>query len=235
VAYTRTWDETFPPDTQNANLLGQDIRNFKDDIRERVASFGAGLLANRPTPESVFGSANVGVMYYATDVNALFQWNGSTWVQVRAFGSQQALFLNSSQTTVTNPGADTVIQGVTIPGNTLQVNDIISIKVPISLGGTSGNVFVNVFGVDFVTYALPSAGATVAHFMVDLIMTAIGLTGSYTAVLSSPGGAFGPNNPSLQVGNNINTTAALNIQAKVKAGGLGNFTSEFIRAMIERL
>jgi hypothetical protein len=235
MAYTRVWDETFPPDTQNANLLGQDIRNFKDDIRERVTSFGAGLLADRPSPESVWGGATAGVMFYATDVNTLFRWNGAAWVTVRTFGSQQTLFINPAQTTVANPGVDTVIQTVTIPANTLQVNDIVSIKAPISLGGTSGSVFINVFGVDFPVFVLPSSGVTTAYFMVDLVMTLIGLTGSYTAVWGSPGGAFGNNNPTVQVGNNINTTGGLTIAAKVKAGGNGNFTSQFIRAMIERL
>jgi hypothetical protein len=38
MAFSRTWDSTQPPDSQAANLLGQDIRQLKDDIKERMNS-----------------------------------------------------------------------------------------------------------------------------------------------------------------------------------------------------
>ena len=82
MAFSRAWDETFPPDTQVANLLGQDIRNFKTDIRERLVAFAAGPIADQPTPDAVFGSANDGVMYFATDTGHVFRWNGSAWVDI---------------------------------------------------------------------------------------------------------------------------------------------------------
>lgn len=77
--FTRAWDETFPPDTQAANLLGQDLRNGKSDLRERMALL-SGTFANRPTPDAVFGGAGYGVLYFSTDTNQLFQWNGAAWV-----------------------------------------------------------------------------------------------------------------------------------------------------------
>lgn len=87
MAFTRAWDEVFPPDTQNANLLGQDVRQFKQDIRERLAAFGAGVIASRETPEAAFGDANKGVLYYATDENKLYRWNGSAWILVKDIGA----------------------------------------------------------------------------------------------------------------------------------------------------
>lgn len=80
-AFDRVWDETFPPDTQAANLLGQDIRNTKIDLRQRI-SLISGTLANRPTPDASWGGANFGMIYLATDTSQLFQWSGAAWVDI---------------------------------------------------------------------------------------------------------------------------------------------------------
>jgi len=85
MAFSRNWDETFPPDTQAANLLGQDIRDFKEDIRERVAAI-SGTFASRPavgdmiTGWGAYGGN--GMLYFATDSGAVYQWNGAAWVDV---------------------------------------------------------------------------------------------------------------------------------------------------------
>jgi hypothetical protein len=93
MAFTRNWDETFPPDTQVANLLGQDIRDFKTDIRERIAAI-SGTAANRPavgdmiTGWGTYGGG--GVLYFATDTGAVSRWNGASWDDVSAsFGSKK--------------------------------------------------------------------------------------------------------------------------------------------------
>jgi hypothetical protein len=83
-AFTNVWDTTFPPDTQAANLLGQDLRNFRTDIMQRM-SLLSGLFANRPTPEivnAVWGGAGFGLVYFSTDTGQLFQWNGAAWVDI---------------------------------------------------------------------------------------------------------------------------------------------------------
>lgn len=83
-AFDRAFDETFPPDTQLANLLGQDLRNLKTDIRERLA-LQSGTLANRPTNmDAAFGAASYGTTYISTDTNQVFQWNGAAWVDITA-------------------------------------------------------------------------------------------------------------------------------------------------------
>lgn len=44
MAYTRTWDETTPAGSSDADLLDDFMRNYKTDIRERVAAlFGMNL------------------------------------------------------------------------------------------------------------------------------------------------------------------------------------------------
>jgi hypothetical protein len=83
-AFDRAFDETFPPDTQLANLLGQDLRNLKTDIRERLA-LQSGTFANRPSNmDAAFGGAGYGTIYISTDTNQVFQWNGAAWVDISA-------------------------------------------------------------------------------------------------------------------------------------------------------
>jgi len=85
-AFTNAWDVTFPPDTQLANLLGQDLRNFRTDVMQRMALM-SGTLANRPTPEIVnatWGGAGYGLLYFSTDTRQIFQWNGGAWVDITA-------------------------------------------------------------------------------------------------------------------------------------------------------
>jgi hypothetical protein len=83
TAFTRPWDDTQPPDTQLANLLGQDIRFLKQDIMQRMGGFGAGLLVDRPTPETTSGSVDfTGVMYWSTDTKQTFRWSGTAWVDI---------------------------------------------------------------------------------------------------------------------------------------------------------
>lgn len=78
MAYTRVWDESTPENTQLAKLGAQDMREIQQNVRERVASFGAGLAADRPTPEAVF----VGVTYLSTDIPRLERWSGTAWVDI---------------------------------------------------------------------------------------------------------------------------------------------------------
>src|SRR5208282_2642878 len=107
-AYDNTWDETSPPDTQPANLLGQDIRTFKTDIRERLALL-SGTLANQPTNlDAVFGGATYGMLYFATDTGQIFQWSGAAWVDITT-----DFFSTAKQLQTT--GAAVVISGAAPP------------------------------------------------------------------------------------------------------------------------
>lgn len=91
--FTNNWDVTFPPDTQLANLLGQDLRNVRVDVMQRL-SLLSGTLANRPTPETVnatWGGAGFGLLYFATDTSQIFQWSGSAWVDISSSFIKTAL------------------------------------------------------------------------------------------------------------------------------------------------
>jgi hypothetical protein len=91
--FDHAWDLTQPPDTQLANLLGQDIRNLKDDVMQRM-SLLSGTLANRPAPETVnatWGGVGYGLLYFATDTGQIFQWNGGGWVDVTSSFAKSTL------------------------------------------------------------------------------------------------------------------------------------------------
>lgn len=91
MAFTEVFDPTFPPDTQAANQLGADIRNFKLDIQQRMAA-ASGLDASKPAFEAGFA----GVLYFATDTGKFWQWSGSAWVDVTSsfIQAQQATIIN---------------------------------------------------------------------------------------------------------------------------------------------
>ncbi len=124
-AFDRAWDETFPPDTQAANLLGQDIRNFKTDIRERLALL-SGTLANRPTNmDAAFGGSGYGILYFATDTKQTFQWTGSAWTDVSVSIFPFLSFSNTTLSVVDNP--NTNLSSITIPAGTLLVGSLVTV------------------------------------------------------------------------------------------------------------
>lgn len=137
---TNIWDITQPPDTQLANLLGQDIRNLKQDIMQRM-SLLSGTLANRPTPETVnatWGGVGFGILFFTTDTNQIFQWNGAAWVDV-TFGivplPQRVAALDLVAQTVSI--APTVLYNV--PGGKAGIYRIIANLVT-TQAGTAGSV-----------------------------------------------------------------------------------------------
>ncbi len=137
--FDAAWAETFPPDTQAANLLGDDIRKFKADIRQRLALL-SGTFANRPTNmDAVFGGSGFGVLYFATDTAQIFQWSGSAWVDVSSSISSVIKYADPIDyiflTTTVGDG-----NSITIPANTLKNKSHVRIfGYGINSGGT-GNV-----------------------------------------------------------------------------------------------
>lgn len=121
--FTNVWDTTFPPDTQLANLLGLDLRNFRVDVMQRM-SLLSGVIANRPTPETVnatWGGAGYGLLYFSTDTSQVFQWNGAAWVDIsNVFNNAATLKRYSDITTYTyTTVSNNVTTGVTIPAGLL--------------------------------------------------------------------------------------------------------------------
>lgn len=129
MAFSRTWDNTFPPDSQPANLLGQDIRNTKIDIQERMSAI-SGLDASKPSFEASFA----GVLFFATDTGLVYQWSGATWVQVNV-GGGFATYSNTTQVVQSVIG-DGIVQA--IPANAIQVGSYFEVVAGVNYPGTIG-------------------------------------------------------------------------------------------------
>jgi hypothetical protein len=124
--FTNVWDITFPADTQAANLLGQDLRNFRTDVMQRL-SLLSGTLANRPTPETVnatWGGANFGLIYLATDTSQIFQWNGAVWVDI-TYNIRGPLLADSTAHVQTGTTTEDTIYTANVPANYLGTNGAI--------------------------------------------------------------------------------------------------------------
>src|SRR5437868_5156625 len=127
--FTNVWDSTFPPDTQLANLLGQDIRNLKTDIMQRM-SLLSGTFANRPTPEivnAVWGGAGFGLLYFSTDTAQIFQWNGAAWVDITStlLGAKvSVLFKDNAAHINTGNIAENTIYTIPIAANSLGLSGV---------------------------------------------------------------------------------------------------------------
>lgn len=135
--FDRAFDETFPPDTQAANLLGQDIRNLKTDIRERFALL-SGLFVNRPTNmDAAFGGVGYGMLYFSTDTNQVFQWNGVTWADVTSIQGVVASVNLTGQ--VASIGSTTLY---TVPAGKPGLYRI-SLDMTMRVLGAGGNVVAN--------------------------------------------------------------------------------------------
>lgn len=114
MAYTNTWDDTAPLDTSLASLLGQDIRTFKVDIRERLSQT-SGPLANRPTPEAGFA----GITYLASDTYQMFQWSGSAWVDITQALRGSTILFKNPPAGFTGNGATQIVASHSLPGGFL--------------------------------------------------------------------------------------------------------------------
>lgn len=81
-APTNLWDNTFPPDTQLANQLANDLRLLRVDIQDRMADI-SGTLASRWNPGADAQPLKwAGLLFFSTDTHQIFQWSGAAWVDV---------------------------------------------------------------------------------------------------------------------------------------------------------
>lgn len=149
------WDVTTPLDTQLANLLGQDIRNLKDDVMQRL-SLLSGTIANIPAPETVnatWGGAGFGLLYFATDTGQIFQWSGVFWTDVSAlFVRNQLLTAQANLGPVIGNNTDQPIFNFNLLANTVALLKGIRVTVTAhkSIGAALGTYKYSLNGVQFV-------------------------------------------------------------------------------------
>jgi hypothetical protein len=177
MAYTDIWDVTTPLDTQAANQGAVDFRATKLDVMQRIASFGAGLLAARPTPETTGATADwTGVMYWATDTKQVFRWSGAAWVDISASipNGTSSNFSDVTQATTTNPAVTVALNTIAVPGTFTTKNVVrsrVSGLVTFSAGTPSVQIKVN--GTSLFIF---SAFTTNDQYLIELELLAINAT-----------------------------------------------------------
>jgi hypothetical protein len=127
---TNVWDITQPQDTELANLLGQNLRDLKNDIMQRMALL-SGVLASRPTPETVnatWGGAGFGLIFISTDTNQIFQWNGAAWVDITGSISGSLLDAQANKALIAGTGVALQMYNYTLPANSIGVLKGIRVK-----------------------------------------------------------------------------------------------------------
>ena len=77
MAFSEIFDPTFPPDTQAANQLGLDIRNFKTDFAQRLAAM-TGSVGTPPAFEAIFA----GIPFFDTTTGKVYQFTGTGFTEI---------------------------------------------------------------------------------------------------------------------------------------------------------
>lgn len=232
--YAELWDITQPPDTQLANLLGQDIRNLKNDIMQRF-SLLSGLLANQPTPDTVnatWGGSGFGILYFATDTSQIFQWNGSDWVDISgSFLNLGYMFLGSSvtQVSVADTTVLTPLQNISIPANYIGVGQTFELEMfgEMTIGASGDSITLGLYldsvslcSMNFNLAAATAQGWHLRGLFTGLTTGATGtITGGYMEYGSTPSGGGYENSadsdsPAASI--TINTTVSHNLRVQVQ-------------------
>lgn len=234
-------------DTELANLLGQNLRDLKLDIMQRMGGFGAGLLANRPTPDSGADANFTGVTYWATDTGQFFNWTGSAWIDITpSFGGLNAQHaLDPTAVTVSAPASQTTLNTVTLTGFPTS-SPPHSFRIDIrgcinTVGGFSGgqSILVIVGGItvleftptvtsfgDAITFHLRGTVNMLTALFAGSTLYAVANTNKIGTTnfvnVTNPGGLT-------QINGIFPTAGSLNIQTAVTSGP-GNVTSLFLDA-----
>lgn len=197
MAFTNTWDTNFPPDTQLANLLGQDIRNgVKVDVQQRMAAI-SGLDAAKPTFGSDAQPANWnGILFFATDTGKIYQFNNPAWTDVTTSLKAPSSVIYKNTTQITHTG-DTNVDTIFTTGlpiltaqSILRITFLFSVN---SQGGPSSVFTTNINGTFFTLVGINSNLAVMlqcTHYIYNI--NSVSLQGSdATNVFRGADGAAG--------------------------------------------
>lgn len=194
MAYTNTWTTAAPLDTQAANQGAVDFRATKLDVMQRISSFGAGLLASRPTPEATSGTADwTGVMYWATDTKQTFRWNGASWDDISSNIATNSHFSDATQGNILNPGGVVAVNTVTVPGN-FNTGSVVRLLVngEITPSAGSAGVKVTIAGID--SFFESFSNGTLTNFLYDITLQATSpvLFNAHGIYYAAPGSSATP-------------------------------------------
>jgi hypothetical protein len=223
MAFTNVFDVTQPPDTQLANLLGQDLRNLSLNVQQRMAAI-SGISTALPAFGSDAQPTNwTGILCFATDNGHLYQWSGSAWVDITTTFLPGVFF----DSTVLN-SAGTFTPGVVIPANYLEVGSIISVDFPFDATTSGADEFtidLRLNGTNIATGVINSAYGGIARLR--FYCTAIGVSGQLIGqnvfpiyVGLSP--AFGNNSNAAPISVNLTNTATFSLFLNLSGSAAGS-------------
>lgn len=237
MAFTNVWDDTFPADTQLANLLGSDLRAFRVDVQQRMAAI-SGLDASKPNFAGDAVPANWnGILFFATDTGKIYKFANPTWTDVSsAFATNGALYRNNALishtgTTTKDTVYTTPLPSLTVP-NTLRVTFAFTVSAQ---GAGNTQLFLDISGIsNFLIFNYNNTPSVAHQFQVEFLM---GMISNTTVTFpnrifdSLGGGTVAPGNGSLGVPD-LTTARVLSIQVQNSAN---SDTQAFKQFMVEVL
>jgi hypothetical protein len=141
MPFTNIWDDTFPADTELANLIGANLRQLRLDIQQRMGAI-SGLSTSMPAFGSDAQPTNwTGLLYFATDTGHIFQWSGSAWVDVTTdfLGSTTPLNFSTAGGLIFNTNTTLVQANLGNWGQFAAANVVVTL--PALSGTTKGQTF----------------------------------------------------------------------------------------------
>jgi hypothetical protein len=135
MAFSEIYDITFPPDTQAANQLGLDIRNFKNDIAQRIANLSGISLA---AAEGLgFESAFYGAPFIDASTGKIYNV-GATFPELTQL-TGASIFTETASTSAMQAALVTAIASLVAP-NTLVLPPLTTIQSPQITSGPGADI-----------------------------------------------------------------------------------------------
>lgn len=170
MAFTNIYDDTFPADTELANLIGSNLRQVRLDVQQRMAAI-SGLDASKPNFAGDAQPANWnGILFFATDTGQVYQFNNPSWTNVTAslLGGQRMIGGNLALGTTVN-ASSTIYAGLTQLALSSLTPEA-TMQVPLSAAGTFRALYVNTLG------GQPATGSLVFNLRLGGVSQAIQVT-----------------------------------------------------------
>jgi hypothetical protein len=235
MPFTNTWDVNFPPDTQLANLLGQDIRNgVKVDVQQRMAAI-SGLDAAKPNFAGDAQPANWnGILFFATDTGKIYQFNNPAWTDITAnLAFRNPAIKNTNVITQTGDTAVHAIYTVPISGGFLGTTGHLRITLFLNATSVGGppRIFMSYGGIG-ITPSMNVASA--GDYYAQVIGGNLGVTNSQSwdtlfAAVGQTG--IAPGNQQHQA-TAIDSTVAQNLVVDYQ-GGINGDSITFFKVLVE--
>jgi hypothetical protein len=126
MPFTNPYDVTFPPDTELANLLGNNLRALALNVQQRMAAI-SGISTAMPNFAADVQPANwTGILFFATDNGHIYQFNGAAWVDITASFALKTLSYFAADATA----GILIPAGVVQPGSIIEISAVYNFSVP---------------------------------------------------------------------------------------------------------